>query len=100
MLRLKIKVMSLRCAKALKLEDKIGSIEEGKQADLIIVDIEEKLDNIKMIPNLNYISNLVYNTSGNNVETTIVNGEILMENKEIKHIDVARVIEECKKIAK
>ena len=53
-----------------------------------------------MIPNLNYISNLVYNTSGNNVETTIVNGEILMENKEIKHIDVARVIEECKKIAK
>lgn len=32
-----------------------------------------------MIPNLNYISNLVYNTSGNNVETTIVNGEILME---------------------
>lgn len=61
---------------------------------------KEKLDNIKMIPNLNYISNLVYNTSGNNVETTIVNGEILMENKEIRHIDVARVIEECKKIAK
>ena len=95
-----IKMATINGAKALKLEDKIGSIEEGKQADLIIVDIEEKLDNIKMIPNLNYISNLVYNTSGNNVETTIVNGEILMENKEIKHIDVARVIEECKKIAK
>ena len=93
-----IKMATINGAKALKLEDKIGSIEEGKQADLIIVDIEEKLDNIKMIPNLNYISNLVYNTSGNNVETTIVNGEILMENKEIKHIDVDNIIRNVNKM--
>ena len=63
-----------------------------------IVDTEEKLDNIKMIPNLNQIANLVYNTSGLNVETTIVNGEILMENKQIKHIDVDNIIRNVNKM--
>ena len=94
-----IKMATINGAKALRLDDKIGSIEIGKDADLIIVDMEEKLDNIKMIPNLNDISNLVYNISGTNVETTIVKGNILMENKEIKHINVNEVIEKCKQIA-
>lgn len=89
-------------AKLLNLEDKIGSIEIGKQADLILVNIEEKLDNITMLPNLNEISNLVYNTTGKNVETTIVQGKILMENRKIKleNVSVEEVIEKCKQIAK
>ena len=73
-----------------KKEDKIGSIEEGKDADIILVNIEESLDNITMVPNLNKIANLVYNTSGKNVDTTIVKGKILMENRNIKNIDVKR----------
>ena len=93
-----IKMATINGAKALKLEDKVGNLEEGKQADIIIVDTEEKLDNIKMIPNLNQIANLVYNTSGLNVETTIVNGEILMENKQIKHIDVDNIIRNVNKM--
>jgi 5-methylthioadenosine/S-adenosylhomocysteine deaminase len=93
-----IKMATINGAKALKLKDKVGNLEEGKQADIIIVDTEEKLDNIKMIPNLNQIANLVYNTSGLNVETTIVNGEILMENKQIKHIDVDNIIRNVNKM--
>ena len=93
-----IKMATINGAKALKLEDKVGNLEEGKQADIIIVDTEEKLDNIKMIPNLNQVANLVYNTSGLNVETTIVNGEILMENKQIKHIDVDNIIRNVNKM--
>lgn len=93
-----IKMATINGAKALKLEDKVGNLEEGKQADIIIVDTEEKLDNIKMTPNLNQIANLVYNTSGLNVETTIVNGEILMENKQIKHIDVDNIIRNVNKM--
>lgn len=37
-----------------------------------------------MLPNLNEIANLVYNTSGRSVDTTIVKGNILMENRQIK----------------
>ena len=74
-------------AKLLGLEDKIGSIEVGKKADIIIVDISPKLDNIKMLPNNDVISNLVYNTEGNSVDTSIINGEILMENRKINFVD-------------
>lgn len=95
-----IKMATINGAKALGLENKIGSIETGKDADIIIVNIEEKLDNIKMLPNINNLANLVYNINGLNVETTLVKGEILMENREIKHINVDEIIERCNKIIK
>ncbi len=93
-----IKMATINGAKLLQLDNKVGSIEVGKDADIILVDIEEKLDNITMLPNLNEIANLVYNTSGRNVTTTIVKGNILMENRQIKNIDVNEVINKCKDI--
>lgn len=92
-----IKMATINGAKALGLEKIIGSIDVGKDADIIIVNIENKIDNIKMIPNSNWISNIVYNTNGNNVDTTIVKGEILMENRKIKNLDIDNVLKECKK---
>ncbi len=91
-----IKMATINGAKALGLEDKIGSIEVGKCADIILVDITEKLDNITMLPNLNIISNLVYNASGRNVETTIINGRILMENRKLTEIDENEIIKRYK----
>ena len=85
-------------AKLLQLDNKIGSIEVGKDADIILVNIEEKLDNITMLPNLNEIANLVYNTSGRNVDTTIVKGNILMEIWDINFIDVKEVVNRGKQI--
>ena len=93
-----IKMATINGAKLLGLDKKVGSIEVGKDADIILVDVEENLNNIKMVPNLNEIANLVYNTSGRNVQTTIVKGNILMENREIKNIDLNEIIENCKEI--
>ena len=59
-------------AKALKLEDKVGNLEEGKQADIIIVDTEEKLDNIKMIPNLNQIIDAIINSVTEIIEIVLI----------------------------
>ena len=92
-----IKMATINGAKMLGLDSKIGSIEEGKYADLIIINMDENIDNITMVPNLNAISNIVYNATGRNVETTIVNGQILMENRKIKHINTTEIFEECKK---
>lgn len=87
-----IKMATINGAKLLGIDDKVGSIEEGKEADIIIVDISPKLDNIKIIPNNDIVSNLVYNTDGRNVDTTIVNGEILMKNRKMKFIDAEKII--------
>lgn len=91
-----IKMATINGAKLLGLDDKIGSIEEGKDADLILVDMSTKLDNITKIPNNDTISNLVYNTSGKDVDTTIVKGQILMENRKIKSADTNEIIEKFK----
>lgn len=88
-----IKMATINGAKLLGLEDKIGSIEEGKDADLILINIEPSLDNITKIPNNDIISNLVYNTSGRDVDTTIVKGNVLMENRKMKTIDIEQVVQ-------
>lgn len=87
-----IKMATINGAKLLGLDDKIGSIEEGKDADLILVDISAKLDHITSIPNNDILSNLVYNTSGRDVSTTIIKGEILMENRKMKFVNEKEII--------
>lgn len=93
-----IKMATINGAKVLGLDKKIGSIEEGKEADIIIVDIQNKLDNIKMIPNNDIISNLVYNTEGRNVETAIINGNILMENRRFKYLNPEKIIKKIQSL--
>lgn len=88
-----LKIATINGAKALGLEEKIGSIEEGKQADLIILN----LDTIITKPINDLCSDIVYNVKGNNVETTIINGKILMENKQLKISD-NNICKKCKEI--
>lgn len=71
-----LKMATINGAKALGLEKEIGSIEVGKKADIIILD----LDNICSYPYPNIISNIVHNIESKNVCTTIINGNILMED--------------------
>mgnify|MGYP005780442839 CR=1 FL=1 len=68
-------------------------IETGEE---ILEIVEEKLDNIKLLPNNDIISNLVYNTNGNSVDTTIVNGNVLMENRKILTLDAQNIINKFK----
>ena len=89
-----IKMATINGAKALQLEDEIGSIEEGKLADIIILDLSDCITQ----PINNIFAEIVYNVKGHNVETSIVNGKILMENKIIKNIDIDNVIKKCNEI--
>ncbi|MCC7553867.1 MAG: amidohydrolase family protein [Methanobacteriaceae archaeon] len=79
-----IKIATLNGAKSLQLENEIGSIEVGKKADIILIDC----DSANLTPNNNLISsNIVYSANGSNVDTTICNGKILMENKKLSFLD-------------
>ena len=88
-----LKMATINGAKALNLEDKIGSLQEGKIADIIILNLNDVVTN----PVNDIISDIVYNAKGTNVETTIVNGNILMENRKIKK-DEKEVFEKCREI--
>ena len=78
-------------AKALGLDSKIGSIEVGKQADVILVD----LNSANLIPTNTISSNLVYAANGSNVSTTICNGQVLMEDKKLVNLDENKIFKEA-----
>ncbi len=71
---------TIRGARALHLEKDIGSLETGKRADLVIVD----LDSLHQIPVYNNIySTLVYATKANDVRTVIIEGKTVMLNRSL-----------------
>lgn len=74
---------TIRGARALHLENKIGSIEIGKRADIVLVG----LDAPHQTPLYNIYSHLVYATKASDVETVVVDGKVLMRNKRLLTLD-------------
>lgn len=89
-----LKMATINGAKALNKENILGSIEEGKLADLIILD----LDDVILQPINDIFSDIVYNAKGTNVITTIVGGNILMENRKLVNLNEEEIISSCKNI--
>jgi len=75
-------------ARALGLQDEIGTIEVGKKADLVLLDMNTP----HLTPFRHPMSHLVYAANGSDVDTVICNGEILMQDKELKVLNEAEVI--------
>jgi 5-methylthioadenosine/S-adenosylhomocysteine deaminase len=76
-------------ATALGMKNDIGTIEVGKKADLILLDSKAP----HLTPFRHPLSHLVYSASGSDVNTTICNGKVLMENREVLSIPEAQIIE-------
>jgi 5-methylthioadenosine/S-adenosylhomocysteine deaminase len=82
-------------AHALGLEQTIGSLEPGKRADLIVVD----MSSARQTPLYDPISHLVYATHGDDVRTTIVNGRVLMRDRKVLTLDETAVLADAAKQA-
>lgn len=83
-----LEMMTIGSARVLGLGDKVGSLEVGKKADVIIVDLKKP----HLTPNLDIISNLVHYANGNDVETVIIDGKVVMEERVIKTVNEADVL--------
>jgi 5-methylthioadenosine/S-adenosylhomocysteine deaminase len=77
-------------AKSLGMMDKLGSIEEGKLADLILIDLKQP----HLKPLHNPLSTLIYAAKGSDVCTTIVNGKLLMHKHKFMSCDYEEALEE------
>lgn len=80
-------------AKAVGLEDQIGSIEAGKKADLAILN----LNDFHVYPSFDIdpISRIVYSATRADVESTIINGKLVMENRRLNTVDKEIVLKEA-----
>lgn len=88
-----LEMATINGAKALGLEDLIGTLEVGKEADIILIDFNKP----HLKPKNNVISSLVYSAFGSDVDTVIVKGNVLMENRKIKvfnEVDTVKEIDE------
>jgi 5-methylthioadenosine/S-adenosylhomocysteine deaminase len=90
-----LEMATLGGARALGLADRIGSLEAGKRADLITV----RMNQARQTPMFDPISHLVYTTRGDDVDTTIVNGRVLMRARVVRTLDAPAVLAEARAAA-
>jgi 5-methylthioadenosine/S-adenosylhomocysteine deaminase len=83
-----VHMATLGGAKALGMEDRVGSLEEGKLADLVLVDASVP----ELTPLYDVYSHLVYAAKGGNVATVVVNGRIVVRNRRMLTVDAAEVL--------
>jgi 5-methylthioadenosine/S-adenosylhomocysteine deaminase len=82
-------------ARALGMADRLGSLGPGKRADLIVVGMARA----RQTPRFDAISHLVYATRGDDVVTTIVNGRVLMRDRQMLTLDEPAVLREAERFA-
>jgi len=87
-----LRMATIDGARTLMKEKEIGSLEAGKKADIIILD----LNKAHLIPLYNIYSQLVYAAGGSEVETVIINGQLIMENKNILTVDEQAILDVAK----
>lgn len=71
-----LKMATIGGARVLGIGDRTGSIEAGKKADLVLIDLEKP----HLSPEADLISNMVYSAQGSDVKTVIINGRILLKD--------------------
>src|SRR3954447_2647271 len=78
-----LEMITIDAAKALGWDDEIGSLDVGKKADVAIVNLRQP----HLTPNIMVVHRLVYEAVGNDVETVVVDGKLLMEDRKVLSID-------------
>ena len=90
-----LEMATIEGARALGMDQQIGSIEPGKRADLILVTVA----GARQTPMYDPLSHLVYVARGDDVTTTIVNGRVLMRDRKVLTLNEADVIKEANAVA-
>jgi 5-methylthioadenosine/S-adenosylhomocysteine deaminase len=87
-----IKMITYGGAQVLQIEDEIGAIEVGKKADVILVDIDQP----HILPSRNLVNTIVESVTSKDVEDVIIDGKIVMKNREVLTLDEERIMFESK----
>jgi 5-methylthioadenosine/S-adenosylhomocysteine deaminase len=83
-----IRMATIDGARALGLDDQIGSLEPGKQADLIVIDTRAP----HLTPMHRPASAVVYAAKGSDVHTVMVGGRLLMKDRQLQTLDIEEIL--------
>jgi 5-methylthioadenosine/S-adenosylhomocysteine deaminase len=91
-----LKMATFSGAKALGMADRVGSLEVGKKADVIVVDTRKP----HLTPMYNPYSHLVYAAKGSDVSHCIINGKLVMEDRKLLTLDLGEVLHHAEEMSK
>ncbi|MFW9905097.1 MAG: amidohydrolase, partial [Candidatus Thorarchaeota archaeon] len=86
-----IRMATILGAKSLGLENEIGSLEVGKKADIIMLDFKKP----HLTPFHNCPSHIVYSAFGSDVDTVIIDGNIVMKNRQITKLNEEKILKKA-----
>lgn len=84
-----LEMATVRGARAMGMESEVGSIEEGKRADLVLVDLRKP----HLTPYRDIMSNLVYSAMGSDVDSVMVDGKFLMRKRKALTLDEEKILD-------
>lgn len=88
-----LEMATINGARAMGLEDQIGSIEVGKRADFIVID----MDKPHLTPAPDPVSTIAYAAHGSDVDTVVIDGKIIMEGRNVQTLDEKSILMEARK---
>jgi 5-methylthioadenosine/S-adenosylhomocysteine deaminase len=91
-----VKMATIAGASAIGLSHRIGSLEVGKQADLIVIDTHAP----HMVPMYHPESHIVYTAKSSDVRDVVIDGRVLVRNRQVLHLDVAEIMTNVREIAR
>jgi 5-methylthioadenosine/S-adenosylhomocysteine deaminase len=90
-----LRMATIDGARALGLGERIGSLEAGKQADVIVLDTRQP----HLVPMHHPASQLVYAARGSDVAAVLIDGRVVMENGRIRTFDVEQAMDDVNRMA-
>lgn len=94
-----LRMATVNGAKALGMENELGSLEAGKKADIAIIDLKKPhLSPLLLGEFSNVIANIVFAAQGSDVETVIIDGKIVMEKRVLKTVNEEEVMERADRV--
>jgi 5-methylthioadenosine/S-adenosylhomocysteine deaminase len=91
-----LRMATMNGAKALGMENEIGTVEAGKKADLVIMGLRKA----HLVPLVDPVANIVHNGLGSDVEMVVVDGQILIEDGESKTVNEQDLLKEVQSVAR
>ena len=88
-----LEMATMNGARAVGLQNEIGSLEKGKKADLIMLDLKKP----HLVPVIDAVPDIVHYAIASDVDTVIVDGRIIMEGRQVKTVNEEEVMKQAQK---